>query len=74
MAELKLHEEQTDDLIDEGFATVNEAAQYLRMGRSWLYSEMDAGRLAYSRFGRSRRIPWAAIKQLARDSVVGPTN
>jgi excisionase family DNA binding protein len=74
MAEVKLHGEQTGDLIDEGFATVNEAAQYLKMGRSWLYSQMDAGCLAYARFGRARRIRWADIKQLGRDAMVGASD
>ena len=74
MAEVKLHDEQTDDLIVEGLATVDEASKYLRIGRSWLYQAMDSGRLAYVKLGKARRIPWRAIKQLARDSMVGASD
>jgi excisionase family DNA binding protein len=74
MTDVKLHEGLEDDPTEGGLATVGEAAAYLRMGRSWIYSAMDAGQLRYVKLGRSRRIPWAAIKQLARDSMVGASD
>lgn len=59
-----------EQLIEDGLATVKDAAKFLSIGRSKLYEEMDAGRLSYCRFGRSRRIPWRAIRQYAVDSLM----
>jgi excisionase family DNA binding protein len=59
-----------EELIQDGLAKVDEASKFLRIGRSKLYQEMDAGRLAYAKIGRSRRIPWRAVRQFAADSLM----
>ena len=55
---------------DSGFATVPESARFLRLSRGKLYQLMDAHELAYAKFGRSRRIPWAALREFAERSLV----
>ena len=61
---------EREELVSDGLAKVNEAAEFLRIGRSKLYEEMDAGRLVYAKFGRSRRIPWRAIREYAANSLM----
>jgi excisionase family DNA binding protein len=45
----------------EGFATVLEAAAFLRTSRGFIYGLMDKGELEYARFGTARRIAWATL-------------
>jgi excisionase family DNA binding protein len=63
--------DQRDPLIDDGFADVGAAAEYLGLGRSSVYKLMDAGELPYAKFGKSRRIPWRAVRDYARRCLVG---
>ncbi len=63
-------DDDRQELIADGLATIRQAADFLGIGRSKLYEEMDAGRLAYCKFGRSRRIPWRAIRALAKESLM----
>jgi excisionase family DNA binding protein len=62
--------EGTRSLVGDGFALVNEAAQFLRVSRSKVYMLMDAGELPYARFGRNRRIPRRALMEYAERSLV----
>jgi excisionase family DNA binding protein len=55
--------------VSEGFASLREAAEYLSLCRATLYKLMDGGELAYARFGRSRRVPWAALKEYAAKAM-----
>jgi excisionase family DNA binding protein len=59
------------DITADGFAGVPEAAEYLSMSRSSIYKMMEAGELKYAKFGRSRRIPWRALRELAERSMIG---
>jgi excisionase family DNA binding protein len=59
-----------NQMIEDGFATVPEAAHYLRLSRAKIYLLMDDGSLKYAKFGRSRRIPWRAVKEFAAASLV----
>jgi excisionase family DNA binding protein len=61
---------QKDRLVNEGFATVGEGAKFLGLSRSKMYQLMDARELQYAKIGKNRRIPWAAIKALAAQSLV----
>ena len=45
--------------VDEGFASVLEAGEFLRLSRAKVYGLMDAGELMYAKFGKARRIPCA---------------
>ena len=57
-------------LVSDGLATVNEAARFLSLGRSKVYDEMNAGRLVSCKIGGARRIPWRALREFARDSLM----
>ncbi len=53
-----------NNLIQSGLLTIPEVCKLLRLSRSMVYKMLDAGELASVRFGRSRRIPQAAVEQL----------
>jgi excisionase family DNA binding protein len=58
-------------ILQDGFATVAEAAKYLGLGRAKVYQLMEQENLAYAKFGKSRRIPWRGlIEYSARCMVV----
>jgi excisionase family DNA binding protein len=61
----------TKSVVDDGFATIPEAAEFLRLSRSKVYQMMDKGELLYCKIGKNRRVPWAALKALAEQSLVG---
>jgi len=50
-------QDERAELLADGCITVLEAAKFSGLGKSTLYELMDAGRLAYVRVGRARRIP-----------------
>jgi excisionase family DNA binding protein len=63
-------------IVADGLMTVTEAAGFLRLSRSTLYTLMDSGRLLYVRLvcnGRraARRIPRKAVVALAAAHLVG---
>jgi excisionase family DNA binding protein len=64
--------DRTPDLMDDGFVTVAQAAEYLNLSRATVYALMDSGELAYAKFGRSRRIPRRALMDYAGRSLVKP--
>lgn len=51
--------------------TIREAARRLGLSRSKLYSLMEAGDLPYTKFGKARRIPVAALQALIERSLRG---
>lgn len=61
-----------DALLGDGLMDVQEAAAFLRLGRSTVYQLMDSGKLGYVKIGRARRIPRRALIELAAASWVGP--
>ena len=58
-------------VVAEGLARVPEAEKFLGISRAKLYALMDAGDLAYAKVGRSRRIPWVALREYAAKCLVG---
>jgi excisionase family DNA binding protein len=62
---------ETATLVDEGFATVVEAAEFLRLSRAKVYLLMDARELSYAKFGKSRRVPRRALREYAERCLVG---
>jgi excisionase family DNA binding protein len=52
---------EANPVVARGFATVPQASEFLGLSRSTIYQLMEAGELRYARFGRSRRLPWAAV-------------
>jgi excisionase family DNA binding protein len=58
------------DLVADGLVTVNEAAEWLGLGRAKLYKMMEQGELAYVKIGRARRIPRGALVDVAISGLV----
>ena len=69
-AEAEMTNEPTN-LVGDGLVTVREAAEFLRLSRTSVYSLMDHGELAFVKLGRSRRIPRRAMVELAAREVRG---
>jgi excisionase family DNA binding protein len=59
------------ELAGEGFMTVPEASQFLRLSRATVYLLMDSGELGYAKFGRSRRIARRALEEFVQRCTVG---
>jgi excisionase family DNA binding protein len=60
----------TADLLAEGgFATVLEVARFLAVSRSQVYALMEKGALPSARIGRSRRVPWVAVRKFAAEAI-----
>lgn len=57
------------ELVAEGLATVKQAEQFLSVSRAKVYSLMDAGELRYAKLGKSRRIPWQALREYAANCL-----
>lgn len=55
----------------EPMYTVPEASKFLKLSRSKLYGDMEAGRLTYRRFGRSRRLSQGDLRRYVEQSRVG---
>jgi excisionase family DNA binding protein len=62
---------EEEGLARDGFATVAEAAAFLGLSRAKVYLLMDSGELAYAKFGKSRRIPWRALREYGNRCLVG---
>jgi len=60
-----------EGLTDDGFCDVVEAKTFLGLGRTKVYQMMDAGELAYAHFGRARRIPRRALREMSAARIVG---
>jgi excisionase family DNA binding protein len=61
---------RNDELVAEGFATVEEAADYLGQSRATVYKMTESGQLAYAKFSKSRRLPWKALRDYAARQMV----
>lgn len=61
-----------NELLNDGLMNVAEAAAFLRLSRSTVYTLMDSGKLGYVKIGAARRIPKRALVELAAASWVGP--
>lgn len=53
-----------------GCATINEVVAVSSLSRSKLYNMIEAGELETKRFGKSRRVTWASIRQTFLSSEV----
>lgn len=50
----------------DGMASIRDACEFLKLGRTKVYELMNEGRLQYVEFGRCRRIAWAVLRELAK--------
>jgi excisionase family DNA binding protein len=62
--------ETVPHIVDEGLATITQASEFLSWGTSSIYKAMDAGELTYAKLGKSRRIPWRALREFAARQLV----
>jgi excisionase family DNA binding protein len=51
------------------FATVPEAAKFLRLSLPFVYKLIATRQLPSARFGRAVRIPWAALRSFADQAL-----
>jgi excisionase family DNA binding protein len=61
----------TVSATDEGLASIRQGEQFLAVSRSTLYALMDQGKLPYAKIGKSRRIPWKALREFVQRCLVG---
>ena len=66
--------EEREELVAGGLVTVKEAARLTGLSVSFLYQRMEAGELAYAKFGRARRIPRNSLDRLMAAALVGGGN
>jgi excisionase family DNA binding protein len=63
-----------DELLADGCLDVAGSAEFLCCGRTFLYAEMDAGRLQYIKLGRRRLIPRRELVRFAAAAIRGGWN
>jgi excisionase family DNA binding protein len=63
--------QEREILVQDGFVTVVEAAQFLGLSRSTLYNLMETGELVYAKIRDARRIPRRALIEFAAKSLKG---
>ncbi len=50
---------------EQAFATVSEAALYLRLSKAMIHKQIQARKIPCKRYGRALRIPWAWLRSEA---------
>ena len=60
----------TEDLLNDGAMTVDEAVIWSGVRRTRLYAAMASGRLPFVQMGGRRLIPRIALQELLADSLV----
>jgi excisionase family DNA binding protein len=68
-AAVTVSEETGGSVLDDGFMSVPECADFLRVSRSSIYLMMEQGKLAFAKFGKSRRVPRRSLMQLAQECM-----
>jgi excisionase family DNA binding protein len=58
-------DEELDTVVAGGFGSVDQVAEFLSLSRATIYKMMDARILPSAKLGKSRRLPWAAVKDYA---------
>lgn len=53
-----------------GYATIDEAADFLAICRARVYQLMERGHIRWCNFGRSRRIPWTEIEDYGKREML----
>lgn len=57
--------------VEPLYLRVGDAARLLCISRSSLYALMEQGQIVFAKFGRSRRVPKAALDEYQRRCLVG---
>jgi excisionase family DNA binding protein len=63
--------ERQNELTEQGFMSVREAAKFSSVSRSRLYELMAAGQLPYAQLGARRMVPKAGLLELMRSCLAG---
>jgi len=61
----------SDEVLADGAMSVPAAAEFIGVGRTLLYAEMQAGRLQFLKLGRRRVIPRRALLAWAAAGLQG---
>jgi excisionase family DNA binding protein len=60
-------------VLDEGLMSIEAVAEYLALSRGMVYRLVQEGTLPSTHIGRLRRVPKAAVRELARRGLVSKT-
>jgi excisionase family DNA binding protein len=58
--------------VADGFATVDQVAKFLSLSRATIYALMNDGSLPSAKMGKSRRLPWSAVKAYGARAMLSP--
>jgi excisionase family DNA binding protein len=59
-----------EKVVADGTVDIAEACRLTGLGRTFLYSLMDRGELAYCKMGKRRLVPRAEINRVLAESLV----
>ena len=59
------------ELVSDGLVTVDQAVGITNLSRSFLYQQMEGGKLPYSKCGKRRMIPRKALNAWMEGNLVG---
>jgi excisionase family DNA binding protein len=68
---VRKRDEQHLDLVADGLANLEEVERFLGVSRSTVYKLLSSGRLPSCKVLGARRVPWAALRELAAACLVG---
>ena len=60
---------ETERLASDGAMSIAKAVEFTGLGRTTLYRLMDGGKIAYSKIGRSRRIPRRELVRILSEDM-----
>ena len=60
-----------EELLADGCLSVKQAAEFLSIGLTSTYAEMESGRLAYLKIGRRRVVPKKELIRFAAAQLTG---
>lgn len=71
-----MNEETTaaERIVEGGMFSMQEASDFSRLGKTTLYDEMNAGRLAFVKHGRRRLIPRKALQKRLAENLIEATS
>jgi excisionase family DNA binding protein len=66
--------DRTHSLETDGWLSVREVAQHLKLSRNMVYRLIKAGRIRTLKFGAAVRIPRASLHLLEREALSGQSS
>jgi excisionase family DNA binding protein len=68
--EKDMSEEKQKELLNDGALTIDGAAEFAGVQRTFLYAKMGAGELPFTKCGRRRLIPKRALVEMLSKGLV----